>query len=186
MNQSTDKIIIAGFPGVGKTKSAEILRGIAIDCESSDFHWMDPKAEVKTSDPEWPYNYLKYIKMLTYETDSIKGFRDLLYVCCSTHAEVLQRLRQERIPFVIVVPEDKEDTVARYRARGNSEAFIQKLEENWDTWMKNFESYDMPIVRLKPDMYLSDLLNRSSTFDYLVDKINDVIQYVLLPEEEDN
>ena len=193
MKKSTDKINIAGFPGVGKSKAAEVLKGIAYDAESSDFHWMKQtnnktdaasKIEANLLDPCWPDNYHTLIKMLAYETDGLKDFKDLTYICISTHEEVLRYLRKYHIPFVIVLPGNKDETIARYRERGNSESFIKKVEENWDSWMENFRSYDMPIIRLKPDMYLSDLLDRYSTYDYLKSKIKDVEERILDLEED--
>lgn len=195
MKKSTDKIIIAGFPGIGKSKAAEVLEGIVYDGESSDFHWLKPannKVEAETKmkenilDPIWPDNYLQFIKMLAYETDGVSAYKDLVYIYISTHEEVLSHLRKYHIPFVIVVPEDKDETVARYRERGNSESFIKKLEENWDIWMDNFKSYDMPIIRLKPGMYLSDILDHYSTYDYLKSKIKDVEERILDLEEDPN
>lgn len=184
MFKSTDKIIIAGFPGVGKTKAGEILKDIVIDCESSDFHWEDPLADNKVAHFEWPENYLKLIYMLAYETDGLAKYVKLDYICCSTHSEVLGILRKFKIPFIIVVPEDKDSTIARYRERGNSEAFIKKLEENWEEWMNNFASYNMPIIKLPPDMYLSDFLSKDSTYDYLITKIDEVEKYILSTEED--
>ena len=114
----SSKIIIAGFPGVGKSEAAKLIPGVVMDVESSDYHWN----EDKSLNPLWPDNYLDYVKILL-ETDGLEEYRDLLYICISTHADTLKRLRKLQIPFVIAVPEDKEETIARYRERGNSEAF---------------------------------------------------------------
>lgn len=193
MKKSTDKIIIAGFPGVGKSKAAEVLKGIVYDAESSDFHWIKQtnnkidaasKIEANLLDPCWPDNYHTLIKVLAYETEGISKYKDLVYICISTHEEVLSYLRKYHIPFVIAIPDDKDKTIARYRERGNSESFIKKLEENWDEWMDNFKKYDMPILRLGADMYLSDVLDRVSTYDYLKSKLNDVQERVLDLEED--
>lgn len=193
MKKSTDKIIIAGFPGVGKSKAAEVLKGIVFDAESSDFHWIkqtnnkiDAASKIKANllNPCWPDNYHTLIKMLAYETEGISIYKDLIYICISTHEEVLSYLRKYHIPFVIAIPDDKDETIARYRERGNSESFIKKLEENWDEWMDNFKKYDMPILRLKANMYLSDVLDRISTYDYLKSKLNDVQERVLDLEED--
>ncbi len=183
----TNKIIIAGFPGIGKSETFKIIPEVVADCESSDFHWITGVDDgKKLCNPDWPKNYIQYIKLLTYETDGLKRYKDLLYICISTHSEVLQYLRNNHIPFIIVVPEDKDETIKRYYARGNSEEFIIKLEENWDEWMKNFESYGMPIIKLPTDMYLSDLLDRISSYKYLKAKVNDINKRILSVDSDPN
>ena len=177
----SSKIIIAGFPGVGKSQAAKIIPGVVMDVESSDYHWN----EDKTLNPLWPDNYLDYVKILL-ETDGLKNYRDLLYICISTHNQTLERLRKLQIPFIIAVPEDKEETIARYKARGNSEAFVKQLEENWETWIEDFKKYEMPIITVPKGYYLSELLDKPSYYDLLKSKIDEVCQYVLSVEDEYN
>lgn len=185
-NKSTNKIIIAGFPGVGKSETSNIIPEVSIDAESSNFHWIEDADGDKILNPDWPHNYIQYIKLLVYESEGLENYKDLLYVCISTHSEVLRYLRNNHIPFIIVTPEDKEETIERYRKRGNSEEFIQKLDENWDEWMKNFESYNMPIIKLADSMYLSDLLDRISSYKYLKSKVADVNKRILSVENDPN
>lgn len=177
----SSKIIIAGFPGVGKSEAAKIIPGVVMDVESSEWHWN----EDKTLNPLWPDNYLDYVKILL-ETDGLKNYRDLLYICISTHNQTLEKLRKLQIPFIIAVPEDKEETIARYKARGNSEAFVKQLEENWETWMEDFKKYEMPIITVPKGHYLSELLDKPSYYDLLKSKIDEVCQYVLSVEDEYN
>ena len=39
----SSKIIIAGFPGVGKSEAAKIIPGVVMDVESSEWHWNEDK-----------------------------------------------------------------------------------------------------------------------------------------------
>lgn len=182
------KIIIAGFPGVGKTTAAKTLNGIVLDLDSSKFHWTtdtdnktssEEKSKNKVQcDPEWPGNYVNLIKMIYNETEGISDYKDLIYICISTHSEVLERLRQDKIPFVIVRPETKEIMIDRYKNRGNSEAFIEKIDKNWSEWMDNLGKYGMPIITLLEDNFLIDVLDRLSVYDYLKDKIDDIVNRV--------
>lgn len=177
----SSKIIIAGFPGVGKSETAKLIPGVVMDVESSDYHWN----EDKSLNPLWPDNYLDYVKILL-ETDGLEEYKDLLYICISTHADTLKRLRKLQIPFVIAVPEDKEETIARYRERGNSEAFIKQLDEHWEEWMKDFEDYDMPVLTVPKGHYLSELLDKPSYYDMLKSMVDATYIHVLSVEEEYN
>lgn len=177
----SSKIIIAGFPGVGKSEAAKLIPGVVMDVESSDYHWN----EDKSLNPLWPDNYLDYVKILL-ETDGLEEYKDLLYICISTHADTLKRLRKLQIPFVIAVPEDKEETIARYKERGNSEAFIKQLDEHWEEWMKDFEDYDMPVLTVPKGHYLSELLYKPSYYDMLKSMVDATYTHVLSVEEEYN
>jgi len=177
----SSKIIIAGFPGVGKSEAAKLIPGVVMDVESSDYHWN----EDKSLNPLWPDNYLDYVKILL-ETDGLEEYRDLLCICISTHADTLKRLRKLQIPFVIAVPEDKEETIARYKERGNSEAFIKQLDEHWEEWMKDFEDYDMPVLTVPKGHYLSELLDKPSYYDMLKSMVDATYTHVLSVEEEYN
>lgn len=177
----SSKIIIAGFPGVGKSEAAKLIPSVVMDVESSDYHWN----EDKSLNPLWPDNYLDYVKILL-ETDGLEKYKDLLYICISTHADTLKRLRKLQIPFVIAVPEDKEETIARYKERGNSEAFIKQLDEHWEEWMKDFEDYDMPVLTVPKGHYLSELLDKPSYYDMLKSMVDATYTHVLSVEEEYN
>lgn len=170
------KIVIAGFPGVGKSTAATIDPQIVADMESSDFHWIiDPEGK-KQLHPEWPDNYVKAIKMMVSETDGIEEYQHLMYICCSTHKEVIERLIQDRIPVIIVAPEDKRSYLKRYMARGSSEQFIKSMDANWDSYMDDIKSYRMPVVYT--DYYLHDILFQHGSYSYFCDKAANVEKYV--------
>lgn len=170
------KIIIAGFPGVGKSTAAKIDPQIVADMESSDFHWIiDPEGK-KNLHPAWPDNYVKAIEMMAKETDGLENYRDLLYICCSTHKDVIKRLIEDRFAVIIVAPKDKQTYLNRYMARGSSEEFVKSMDENWDSYMEDIKSYGMPVIY--NDEYLHDILFMPGTYDYLCDKVDNVEQFI--------
>lgn len=179
------KIIIAGFPGVGKSYAGTANPGVVADLESSDFHWIYDKDGNKHQHPAWPYNYFQAAEMLALETEGLPDYKDLMYVCISTHHEVLKILKDHKIPFVIYAPESKDVALRRYAERGSSEAFIKSLDENWDKYMNDLKEIDMPMIM--SDTYLKEALDMDGTYAYMLDKINNVEKYVfgIDPEEEE-
>ena len=205
-------MIIAGFPGVGKSTAAKLFgttdienenmdrpviiskssntdnpydsivknnyENHCIDLESSDFHWIIDKDGDKHLHPEWPANYINAIKLLLFETRGLKKYKNLKYVCISTHKDVLNTLRDQEIEFCIVAPLSKENAIERYKKRGSSEEFIQKLDENWDTFMNDLDSYDMPVI--KTDEYLYDILRDNRLVKFIGNqKLDNDVQIAL-------
>ena len=164
---STRKVhIISGFPGTGKSTAEKLLPGIVIDLESSDFHWIDPKAENKELHPEWPANYIKAIQALAFETDGLKKYQDLSYVLISGHREVLNRLDELGIDYAVSYPtlEAKEEYISRYIGRGNTSDFIKKLDANFERFIADLQSHNKFEIPLREGEYLFDKLN-NCTFE---------------------
>lgn len=111
-------MIICGFPGVGKSMMAKFNR--AIDLESTPF------------EKDW----LRYAKVAKHMHDS--GY----VVMVSTHKELLDCFEQMEVPYTVVVPhiDDIDAYLRRYKARGNSTEFIQKVMANWDKWLDEIHS----------------------------------------------
>jgi len=115
-------LVVAGFPGVGKTyltKQYDEKEEIVLDSDSSLFDKKD-----------FPNNYIEHIK-------SVIGKADVVFV--STHADVLAKLKEENVDFKIICPkkELKEEYLSKYKERGNDDAFIKLLSENWDMWISD-------------------------------------------------
>lgn len=110
-------IIIAGFPGIGKSKIYQQNRKDYSDSDSSKFD----KAK-------FPQNYIKHIK-------SLRKKKQLILV--SAHIEVRNALVKEKIPFIYVVPtiDRLEEFCYNYEKRGNSQEFIEKVRINWEQWL---------------------------------------------------
>ena len=153
--------IISGFPGTGKSTAAKLLPGIVIDLESSDFHWIDPKAEVKKLHPAWPANYISAIRALAFETDGLKNYKDLLYVLISGHREVLNQLDELGISYAVSYPalDAKEEYISRYVGRGNTPDFIKKLDANFEKFIADLQSHKKFEIPLGEGEYLFDKLN---------------------------
>lgn len=170
MNKSTKanrKVIIAGFPGIGKSYCGEHLDSV-IDLESSDFHWIiDPNGE-KQLHPAWPDNYISAIKLIANETSDIRKYDCVQYVACSTHKTVIERLIQDKIGFVIIAPKTKSVYIQRYIDIGSSEEFIKSLDENWDSYMNDLKSYIAPVIYT--DEFLNTIIDHNS-YKYLLNKI---------------
>ena len=153
--------VIAGFPGVGKSYSGyNDIR--CFDHESSNVHWLKPGVER----PDWQVDYVNQLE-LAIES----GKYDFCFT--STHEVVLSELVRRNMPFIIVAPATKKVFIQRYKERGSSDAFIQKLDENWISYINSLKTYDKNVILT--DMYLSDLLydlnplNKDAKYGYIFD-----------------
>lgn len=107
----------------------------------------------RISNPEWPNNYLKAI------IEKINMY-DLILVPSSI--DVRQLLKDNNIEFLFVLPDADDETrkmlLQRYKQRENNDALIKEVMNNFDTWSRNQEDYDYPIIILDKNKYLEDLL----------------------------
>ena len=113
-------MIICGFPGTGKTTMAKSHGGCWVDLESTPF------------EKDWT----RYAKVADHM--SRQGYK----VMVSTHKELLREFEAAEISYTVVVPpiEDKEEYIARYEHRGNTEEFITLLSDNWEKWIRELIS----------------------------------------------
>ena len=132
-------IVVAGFPGIGKTTYTQNNPHLLIcDSDSSQF----PKDET------WPQNYVDHIL-------SNIGVVDVILI--STHDVVLKAMRAAGILFTVVVPQwyDKEDYVwgrIANRVTGlNNKEFCQLIYDNWDNWLGALTGVDSPYCSLAVD-----------------------------------
>ena len=143
--------VIAGFPGVGKsfyrTKENQFK---ILDSDSSVFHWMiDANTGEKKENPNFIDDYIHHIKQNLGEVDAI---------FVSTHKEVLDALEENNISYSIILPDPslKEEFIRRYKKRKSPEAFIQKLDENFEPWIKELGDRDVKKFYIKkPDQYIT-------------------------------
>jgi hypothetical protein len=138
MKQTT---IISAFPGMGKSS---IEKDGHIDLDSSVF----PK-------DQFPINYVNRIV-------SLIGGCDVLFV--SSHKEVRDELRRRDIQFTLVFPsvDSKDQFLLRYKQRGNSQEFIDKISNNWEDWINDCRNDVRPYAfdrwEISGLRYLSDSL----------------------------
>lgn len=111
-------IIIAGFPGIGKSILHKEHIKLYSDSDSSKFNKKD-----------FPGNYIEHIKNLI-------GKKQLILV--SSHIEVRDALVKEGIKFIYVIPslDRKEEFLNNYKERGNTQEFINNVETNWERWVQ--------------------------------------------------
>jgi len=145
--------VISCFPGTGKTYFFENQDkyGIKIlDSDSSSYSWL----ENGERNPEFPQNYIEHIK-------ENLGKVDLILV--SSHWDVRDGLRYNRIDFKIVIPDhiDREIYFERYRNRGSSDAFINSVKANWDRWLAEIKGNHRNVYVLNSEEYLNELYMRT-------------------------
>ena len=134
-------LVIAGFPGVGKSHTFNNVDLNILDSDSSKFDKKD-----------FPENYIAHIK-------ENLGVCDIIFV--STHKEVREALKENNIPFVLVYPEKEllSEYKHRYFKRGNRPEFIDFIESNWDTFINDIICETKCFhLQLKTNQYISDFL----------------------------
>jgi adenylate kinase family enzyme len=142
-------MVISGFPGVGKSHFFKNVRNkVVFDPDSSLFSWVRPGER----HPDFPSNYMQYIKYLMEEADII---------LVSSHRSVRDALVEAGIRFLLVYPEKgvKSLYLKRYRTRGSDDAFVALLDKQWDVWISELENQEgCTRIEMKGDQYLSEVL----------------------------
>lgn len=115
-------IIISAFPGTGKTTfTKNVNQSMRVtDSDSSQF----PK-------DNFPANYIEHIKSLKDQG---------VNVCfVSSHKAVREALVAEGLDFYLVYPNSqcKEEYMTRYRNRGNDNAFLELMENNFELFVED-------------------------------------------------
>ena len=133
-------MVICGFPGIGKTFTVQnwIYSNIKIyDSDSSNFSWIDKNDHSKGRNPDFPANYIKYIKSIDNENS---------VVLTSSHKEVRDALKAAEIDYYVVYPNlesfGKDFYLDRIRRRENginSDSFVSLIAENCEDWIRDIE-----------------------------------------------
>jgi hypothetical protein len=133
-------MVICGFPGIGKTYTTQNwnFSNIKIyDLDSSDFSWIDKNDYFKGRNPNFPANYIEYIKSIDDENSVI---------LTSSHKEVREVLKAAGIDYYVVYPNlesfGKDFYLDRIRKRENginSDSFVSLVAENCEDWIKDIE-----------------------------------------------
>lgn len=141
---SKKTLIIAGFPGVGKSyfcEHGDEGTAKAIDADSSKFSWVKgSKGDSPQRNPDFPKNYIEHIK-------SIKDAEGVDIIFVSSHKEVRRALKEADIPYILVYPNiyQKSEYIKRYKQRGNSDNFIKKVDSHWDEWIRDCMDETYPV-----------------------------------------
>ena len=156
--------IISGYPGIGKTEFVHRVKihmvknvSAVLDLDSAQFHYIRSIDGEKHENPTYPENYISAIKR-ELET----GKYD--YILVSTHDVVRERLYEEKIPYIAVIPDPEyceDEYLRRYVRRGDSPEFIFARHYYWRSELEQIigacERHYMPCIKLGPTWYLSDI-----------------------------
>ena len=136
--------VYSAFPGVGKTSYFNKTNKNVWDSDSSKF---DKK--------HFPENYIEHIKS-GLDNESVDK------ILVSSHIDVRDALVKNGISCVLVYPDRslKDEYIQRYKDRGNNDAFVKLLDNNWDTWMDEMDNMNAPYkVKLGKGQYLTDVID---------------------------
>lgn len=125
--------------------------------------------EIRVRNPEFPDNYIEYIKE-QLEFDKYD------YIFVSSHESVRKALNEEGIDFIIVFPKRKlkNEWINRCYLRENNGFPLSVLVDNWDKWIdqmyleiRSGHRYKI----LKSNQYLSDILSNYKQNKLLLKRI---------------
>lgn len=144
MKESSNCIIISGFPGVGKSHAATVRKDV-LDLDSSQFkgyRW----------EYIWEEMYVTAIKK-AYESE------DHRVILISSHSKVRELLHEKGIPFICVVPNKslRNEYMIRYLRRGSSVAFMRNIRVNWNDWIDRMHNTEL-CIELQSGEHISDVL----------------------------
>lgn len=156
-----DTKIISAFPACGKTYVFENFNDkVILDSDSSKFSWV-MVANQKVRNPDFPQNYIRYIKENIGKAD---------YILVSTHENVRRALEDAEIDFYLVYPDRnlKEEWIGRCFLRGNRENFCWLIADNWDNWIDQLEqdSKRHKSIILRHGEHLSNVIRFLDDEDY--------------------
>lgn len=158
-------MIIAGFLGVGKSSLERAYPRAFKDIDSSLHAYLKDG----TKNPNFIRDYFEHIKQ---ESGNY-------HILTSTHVELLELFKKHDMEYVVVIPDiDLKDVyIERYKARGNTDDFIQKLYNNWEFWISRLMKENDVIV-LKENQNLIDKIKFDKDFDPRDMKLNDLMKMV--------
>lgn len=169
--KQTNIRIIAGFPGVGKSKYVKGLMQSShvLDLDSSNYRDNDINDKMT--------NYLNTIRTL------LTNSNHLLLV--STHKEVLNWLEENSIEYVLVYPDfdkvnSEEYSESRFNRPVDDTVFKARMVSNWQNYKEDLYSAKPTYrITLDKDEYLSDFVesntkHKSSFVLHLPDTVNGV------------
>ena len=146
--ENLDSILIFGFPGIGKTYAFQNQEELGLDLQDSDsshFHWVYPDGDdefkypildedgKKITHPAWPANYAQYIELTGREQ-----IKKPDYIMISTHEVVMNTLADLKFDSFTIIPDknSKEHYLNLYKERGNDDAFIKLMNDNWEEFIE--------------------------------------------------
>ena len=153
-------MVIAGFAGIGKTTLAKKYKNV-VDIESSLYKWDNSgledvpvearKGMKRNENKEWPLNYINEIK------DKMEKY-DIVLVWIKP--DVLELYEKYNIKYTLCYPKEEALPIyeQRYRDRGNSEEYINKVINSFEKTKKKFDEKNVDKIILKGNETLEDYL----------------------------
>lgn len=160
-------IVIAGFPGIGKSFLFKHKNIKAADSDSSLFSWVTVDG-VRKRNPDFPKNYIEHIQKASRKND---------VVLVSTHADVRKALDAAGICYALVYPEQscKQEYIDRYVGRDSPETFCKMMSEKFNDFVAECMDHSSPEAhhyQLKKHQFLSTVLD-----DILEEMPNSIVEY---------
>jgi hypothetical protein len=154
-------MVIAAYAGTGKTTLAKHRPNEFVDFVCMPYKYELPEhggaGEAGKANPDhvlrddWPYNYADAIQMAAHAGKHLLIPSDL---------SVLMLLQIKGAPYTICYPQRsaKDEYLRRYRARGNTQAFMDIFIGRWDRFLDALERdlFGRHVV-LRPHEYLADV-----------------------------
>ena len=135
------RVIVSGFPGIGKSNLAQNSSLRVQDSDSSKF----PK-------DKFPANYIKHIQTT---------YKDYDITLVSSHQLVREALVAAGLDFWLVYPQAdlKNEYLRRYARRLSPPEFIKMMDENWDSFIQSCQAQQgAKHLQLKSGQYLDNVI----------------------------
>ena len=159
-------MIIAAYSGVGKSTFASMHPSNVVDFVCMPYkYFLDTEGKNNNElesckanpdnamRPDWPYNYILAIKKI------LDRFKIILI---PSDSRVLNLLRAENIPYILVYPQRdaKYDYLKRFIGRGNTDIFISIFIGYWDNFLDALENDPCERrITLQPHQFLADVID---------------------------
>ena len=148
-------MIIAGFPGIGKTSLSGKYNNI-IDLDETRFVFLNLTEEDKKQgylrkyDEDYPMNYYNIIMEMTRRYDAV----------LIGQSKILDVLNEKSIDYILVYPEEhlKQEYLDRYRQRGDSENYLSIMDANWNYYITELDKDRHKKIVMTTGKYLIDYI----------------------------
>lgn len=169
-------IVISAFPGKGKTyQYLNQNKYKIVDSDSSKYSWIyENGVKTEKRNPNFVNDYISAIKEIIDKEDT-----DVIFV--SSHSDIRKALEDNKIKYFLVYGyyNEKNLYLNLYRNRGNSEKFIQRMDDNYYNFIENMDKEQYPYkIKLHASEFITEelldvLMNyntiwNSSTREYLL------------------
>lgn len=166
-----EKILIMAYMGTGKTE-LESRYGNVVDFDFQDYKYIYDESirhlpieqrkgstNLRTENKKYPKNFQEdAIKLLNEGKIVVSPFIEHTFRAYDSK-EFKEKIKDVRVILVCPERDNFKEYVERFKARGNSDAFIERRRKEFGTLMDIFDeasSYEKIVV--KPGRYLSDTL----------------------------